>query len=199
MTRDVETHLPALSSADRDLLLRVARVSIQQALGGDDSLGTLLERERPGPLLHEPHGLFVTLKTTEGANKRLRGCVGLLSTEEPLIRTAASVARSSALEDPRFPPLQAHELPQVHISLSVLGRFVPLDNPWDIVVGHDGVELIRGERRAVFLPQVAVEQKWSTESLLEQLALKAGLERQQWRDAELRVFRTLCFAESDAG
>jgi len=194
----VDGGLPPLSAKDRDLLLRVARSSIRQALANDDSLGALLERDPPGPALRESHGLFVTLKVPGDAGERLRGCVGRLTAVEPLVETTAAVARSSALEDPRFPPLGSHELPQVRISISVLGPFVPLEDPWDLVIGRDGVELVRGERHAVFLPQVAVEQNWSTERLLEHLALKAGLDRPDWREAELRVFRTLCFAEGDS-
>ena len=46
----------------------------------------------------------------------------------------------------------------------------------DIVVGRDGVLLSKEGRSAVFLPQVATEQGWNREEMLDNLCLKAGLD-----------------------
>jgi AMMECR1 domain-containing protein len=57
------------------------------------------------------------------------------------------------------------------------------------------VDLRRGTAHSVFLPQVAAEHGWGVEQLLRQLALKAGLAEDGWRDAELRVFQGERFGE----
>ena len=49
----------------------------------------------------------------------------------------------------------------------------PLADWREIRPGVDGVQLVHESRRAVFLPQVAVEHAWDRETLLRQLALKA--------------------------
>jgi AMMECR1 domain-containing protein len=51
-------------------------------------------------------------------------------------------------------------------------------------------------RKALFLPQVAVEQRWTLEETLDQLALKAGLSRGDWRSgASFSVFTGQVFHE----
>ena len=50
---------------------------------------------------------------------------------------------------------------------------------------------------AVFLPQVAVEQGWDRNALLENLCLKAGLPQDAWKNgAEFWTFRSIHFRES---
>jgi hypothetical protein len=114
--------------------------------------------------------------------------------KRPLIEAVASVAVSAALHDPRFPPLTEPELERVRISISVLGAMHPATVD-QIVVGRHGVQLERGDRRSVFLPQVATEQGWSRERLLTELAVKAGLPGHAWRDATFRIFESEAFAE----
>ena len=55
--------------------------------------------------------------------------------------------------------------------------------------------LTKGERRAVFLPEVAKEQGWNREQTLTQLAKKAGLPPDAWKEgATLEVFSTESFS-----
>ena len=55
-------------------------------------------------------------------------------------------------------------------------------------------------RMAVFLPQVAPEQGWTLEETLSQLALKAGLRPDDWRDgAQFTVFEAIVFGEAAWG
>ena len=56
-------------------------------------------------------------------------------------------------------------------------------------VGRHGIILVKDGRRAVFLPDVAVEQGWDREQTLTRLAQKAGLPPDGWRDgAQFFVF-----------
>jgi len=102
-----------LSLADRNLLLALARRSIEVAL-----VGSLAPPERFEGALGEPRGAFVTLKRRE--DDELRGCIGRIEAREPLGVTVAHVAVAAATEDPRFPPLSPHELPGVRIEVSIL-------------------------------------------------------------------------------
>lgn len=186
---------------DRRKLLRLARGSIRDAIARDGCLARLLGEIRVTPEMRVRRGLFVTLKAkadgsgTGGAAGRLRGCIGTMSSDRPLYETVIETAPKAALADPRFPPLTADELDGVRISLSVLSPMSRIDDPAGLVIGRDGLQLVKGARRAVFLPQVPVEQRWDSRRYLEQLALKAGLPRDGWRGAELSTFEAELFGE----
>ena len=58
------------------------------------------------------------------------------------------------------------------------------------------MHLEHGTSSAVFLPQVASEQGWELTELLENLAIKAGLSRDGWRDARPEIFQAEVFGEA---
>ena len=183
----------------RRTLLQIARAAIRDAVLADDSLRPALERTPHSAELESRRAVFVTLKSRGEAQdaESLRGCIGHMSPRSPLLETVAEIAPKAALEDPRFPPLDESELNQVRISLSVLSPREALDDPSEIVIGVDGVELVHGERHAVFLPSVAAVQGWDIQQLLRQLSLKAGLTAEAWREATLFRFRGESFGEND--
>jgi AmmeMemoRadiSam system protein A len=113
----------------------------------------------------------------------------------PLYLRVVELAPKAALHDPRFSPVDKDELPATRLEISVLAAPRPLVDARDLVLGRDGVELKKGSAHAVFLPQVAPEHGWDRNKLLQQLALKAGLPEDGWRDAELSVFRGEVFGE----
>jgi AmmeMemoRadiSam system protein A len=101
-------------------------------------------------------------------------------------------ARNSAFRDPRFPPLEADELPAVDIEISVLSVPIVLqyDDADDLLKklqpGIHGVIISKAWHSATFLPQVW-EQLPDTKSFLEHLCLKAGLEKNSWKTGDLTV------------
>lgn len=143
--------------------------------------------------LAQPAGAFVSLHKAG----HLRGCMGWLETDEALWRVLRRVARSAAFEDPRFPALRPREWPQCEVEISVLEPARPVSGPETIRIGRHGIVLEARGRRAVYLPQVALEQGWTLEETLTQLALKAGLEADAWRasDCRLQVFEALILRE----
>jgi len=80
----------------------------------------------------------------------------------------------------------------------VLTPLQQIAGPEEIEIGRHGVLLEREGHRAVFLPQVAPEQGWDRETMLDHLAMKAGLPRNAWRSgARFEVFEALVFSEEE--
>ncbi|MDI9571288.1 MAG: AmmeMemoRadiSam system protein B [Pseudomonadota bacterium] len=179
-----------LSSADKRALLGLARKSIARYLATE----TVPLARGFSPAAQEYRGVFVTLKK----RGQLRGCIGRLVPEAPLCRLVGAMAIESAFNDHRFRPVTAAELKEIEIELSVLTPMKRVPRAEDIVVGRDGVLLQKGRAGAVFLPQVATEQGWGREEMLDQLCLKAGLPVGSWRaGAEFQTFQAMVFHESD--
>ena len=57
----------------------------------------------------------------------------------------------------------------------------PVRGPEDFEVGKHGIIIRKGTGSAVFLPQVAPEQGWTREQTLDNLCLKGGMPKDEWR------------------
>lgn len=179
-----------LKPADRKALLVLARETIDRFL----TTRTVPLARNPSPALEQTRGLFVTLKK----RGELRGCIGEIVPEKPLYQLVGAVALKSALEDARFPQLRRDEMKDIEIELSVLTPAAPVSGAADIVAGRDGVILKKDGRSAVFLPQVATEQGWGRDEMLDQLCMKAGLPAGSWKKgAQFLTFRAEVFSETD--
>jgi AmmeMemoRadiSam system protein B/AmmeMemoRadiSam system protein A len=181
-----------LDATDKRVLLRLARETVARQFESE----TVPLPRGGGARLQRTNGAFVTLKVR--GNGALRGCVGRIVGEGPLIRLVSTMSLAAAFADRRFTPLTKRELSGVEIEISVLTIPRPIRAATDIVVGRDGVVLQVGDKSAVFLPYVAEEQGWSRDELLDNLAVKAGLDRTAWRDrrAKFLVFQADTFSEA---
>jgi len=145
------------------------------------------------PALGRKSGAFVTLNE----HGELRGCIGRMTEDLPLYQVVGYCALQSAFNDRRFSPLEPGELSAVEIEISVLTPYKRIGGYEEIQIGRDGVVIEKDGRSAVFLPQVAVEQGWSRDEMLEHLSLKAGLPRDAWKkDAVFRTFQATVFGET---
>ena len=178
-----------LDSLDKISLLNLARRSIEQYLTSE----TLPLPRNLTPMMNSKRGAFVTLKK----HGELRGCIGSMVESLPLYNVVGKMALQAAFNDNRFHPLEFDELQQVELEISVLTPLVKINNADEIVLGRDGVVLKKGNKQAVFLPQVATEQGWTKEQFLTQLCYKAGLEATDWETATLYTFRAEVFSEKD--
>lgn len=169
-----------LAAEDRRILLAAAREAIRCAIEGERFIPP-----RASPALERPAGAFVTLRRS-GA---LRGCIGVLDSSRPLLDSVADAAVSAATRDHRFGRLTRDELSECSLEISVLGAFVEVADPEEIVLGRDGALLRAGSRSGLFLPQVATEQGWDLETFLNHLCLKAGLAPGTWRRPDARIER----------
>ena len=179
-----------LQPGDKKALLALARKTITRYLTTE----TVPLARGFSPAVQEYRSVFVTLKKFGN----LRGCIGRLIPEAPLGQLVGAMAIQSALNDNRFRPVTIAELRDIEIELSVLTPMKTVPRAEDIVVGRDGVLLQKSRAGAVFLPQVATEQGWSREEMLDQLCLKAGLAQGSWRTgAEFQTFQAIVFHESE--
>lgn len=190
--------LGALTPLEGEALTALGRATLGSLLRHDESLAHwFAAHDASGSLLAEG-GVFVSLHRRpeyRGGDRRLRGCIGTIEPRGALVDAVIHNACAAA-RDPRFPPLEANELPTLQVEVSVLSPFTRVVNPTEIVMGHHGVLLSQGNRRALFLPQVATETGWDRECFLSQLSLKAGLPGDAWHSgAELQTFSAQVFAE----
>jgi AmmeMemoRadiSam system protein A len=169
-----------LSTADQELLFRVARESIQAYLKGQpDPLPP-----DPSPILAQPMGVFVTL-TRHG---RLRGCIGYLEALKPLLTAVQELAVAAGFRDPRFPPLREEELADLKMEISILSPMRQIKDVEEIQVGRDGIYLERGPSRGLLLPQVATDCGWDRLTFLRQTCGKAGLPPDAWEDPATKIY-----------
>ena len=128
------------------------------------------------PRLHAKGATFSTL-TKDGD---LRGCIGSLRRSRTLGDDVLANAVAAAMEDPRFPPLEADELDAIAIEVSVLSEpeFLDFFGEEELLAqlrpGEDGLIIFSGCRSATFLPQVW-EQLPEPRQFLAALKHKAGL------------------------
>ena len=178
-----------LADREKQLLLELARRALIAGVEKRESNQDFPDEEN----LLQPAGAFVTLHR----RGRLRGCVGQLPSKDPLVEVVAHCAKAAALEDPRFKPVRSEEVAELEIELSILSALedVTLEK---IEAGKHGLVVSRGWQRGVLLPQVATEFRWQAARFLEETCVKAGLERQAWKDPHTRIqaFTAEVFSES---
>jgi uncharacterized protein len=187
-----------LDRSDQRQLLDIARRAIVAAVRSDEP-GDPISEPAAGPLsggVSEPAAAFVTIHEFG----ELRGCIGLMRFDAPLWLNVREAARAAALDDPRFLPVTAAELPELQLEVSVLDRPVDLPDPAGFEAGRHGIVVERGGHRALLLPQVAAEMGWDAEQMLEAVCRKAHLPADAWRDGStrLQVFESACFGEDGA-
>jgi AmmeMemoRadiSam system protein A len=185
--------MSSLAEREKQLLLQLARSALTLGVTADAGNKPLLQDCPNEDFLQQPAGAFVTLHR----RGRLRGCVGQLPGRDSLAEVVAHCARSAALSDSRFEPVQAAELSEIEIEVSVLSALedVTLEA---IEAGKHGLVVSQGRQRGVLLPQVATQFNWPAPRFLEETCMKAGLERDAWKDPATRVqaFTAEVFSES---
>ncbi len=179
-----------LSSVHRKYLLSLARQAIEDHLSGKP--GSDYEPDKP--IKAATSGVFVTLRK----KGQLRGCIGQTTATGSTEVIVTTMAIQAAFHDWRFGPLEPDELPNITIEISLLTPQIAIDNPQQIVLGRDGIIIRKSGQSALFLPQVATENKWNLSKTLDHLCRKAGLPADAWRsDSKLFVFQAEVFSDID--
>lgn len=182
MTAETENPEPVSTEHGRQLTsLAVATVRARLLDAADTPVAV-------DPPLAEPGACFVTLQR----DGRLRGCIGSLQAIRPLYQDVIHNA-TRAMRDPRLPPVDAQDWPQLDVSVSVLTAPVefPVAGRAELLSalrpGIDGLLLTDSRRRATFLPTVW-EKLTDPGQFLDQLLRKGGWPAGEW-PADIRVSR----------
>ncbi len=182
-----------LSTEQGTTLLRIARGALREALLNEPFVLP------DDAFLQAPGATFVTLRRGE----HLRGCIGSLTAHQPLGADVRKNALASAFDDPRFGPLDARELDQIAIEVTVLSPLEALDVRSEeetlaaLRPGKDGVVLRKGRAGGTFIPQM-----WEVlpdpKLFLRELKRKAGFPEHGW-SSDIRVSRFTAEAVHEPG
>jgi AmmeMemoRadiSam system protein A len=168
-----------LSPAEQVTLLRTASRAIEETLTGVTPIVPAIDRCPPA--LAAPGASFVTIER----QGELRGCCGTLEARHALLVDVWRNARTSAFEDPRFPPLSLREWRDSQLEISVLSgleRLVVADEAELLARLEPGVHgLVLAHRcsRTTFLPRVW-KQLPVPADFVAHLKLKAGWPEDFW-------------------
>ncbi len=187
---------PRLSARGQGILLELARAELRRAAQGESPAA--VQPPPDAPLLLEFRPCFITLMK----RGELRGCVGQVFPWEPLFQAVATNTHNAATRDPRFPPVQPEEVPEIQLEISVLTEPVALTylTPEELLSqlkpGETGVLFRLGGRAATFLPKVW-EMLPDKLDFLASLSRKAGCPAGAWREREavLSTFSAQSFHE----
>jgi AmmeMemoRadiSam system protein A len=141
---------PRAANCEGVILPGLARQSVVAAMGD----GSQLPPAATGQYLSAQRGVFVTLRERSGM---LRGCCGTILPVCPnLVAETWRSARLAAFEDPRFPPVQAGELPKLRFDVSVLHSMEAISSADELDPARYGVIVSTPDgRRGLLLPAIA--------------------------------------------
>ena len=159
----------------KDIILQIAKEAIKDAVLNRDTIpkNELLQKY---PWLKDERAVFVTINEFNN----LRGCIGSIVAHRSLIDDIIHNAKSAALNDPRFKPVNKNELDNLEVEVSILTEPKPLpyttieDLKSKIKPNIHGVILEHNGHQATYLPSVW-EQVSTFEDFFLSLCMKAGL------------------------
>jgi AmmeMemoRadiSam system protein A/AmmeMemoRadiSam system protein B len=181
-----------LTKKDKRDLLNIARATVEDYV----NLGRITNLVTSGysDNLKKRSGAFVTLNK----NHNLRGCIGRFVSDEPIYKVVQEMAIAAATQDYRFKPVDAQELSEIEIEVSILTPLRKVSSLDEIELGRDGIYIVKGNHNGTFLPQVALETGWTKEEFLGHCARdKAGIGWDGWKDAEIYIYQAIVFSEAD--
>lgn len=176
-----------LNKKQQKFLLQIARKTLEEYLFSKNKL-EISKKDIENQLIDRA-ATFVTLTI----NNELRGCIGNILPKQPLYIDVINNSLSAAFADPRFPALEVKDIDKVKIEISILSKpkRINYDDVTDLLKKIKpkihGVIIQSNFHQATFLPQVWNELE-KKEDFLTNLALKAGLSPNAWKDPEIEFF-----------
>lgn len=135
--------------AEMIMPVELAKESLRQYMASGRMMS--LPADKLAPELERPAGVFVSLKK----RGQLRGCIGtILPTQASAAQEIIRNAVSAATEDPRFPRVAADELPELDVSVDILGTPERINGLADLDPQKYGVIVRLGVRYGVLLPDL---------------------------------------------
>ncbi len=147
---------------------RLARLTIEEYIKNGRIID--IPPDTPIELLEKRAGVFVTLHK----HGRLRGCIGtFMPTQENIAKEIIRNAIAASTEDPRFPPVEEEELPEIEISVDVLSEPEEVKNIEELDPKKYGIIVESGFKRGLLLPDI--EGVDTIEEQIEITKRKAGI------------------------
>jgi AmmeMemoRadiSam system protein B/AmmeMemoRadiSam system protein A len=180
-SNEPEELLPVLSDEDKEHILNAAKAGVKNTVYGfeeKESIKTKFEN------LSKSYATFVTI-TKKG---NLRGCMGHIYSDLPLIDEIRETSALASQRDYRFGPIEADEIKDLGYEVTILSRMIRVLDLKDIVIGRDGLYIKLGNSSGLLLPQVASERNWDRTTFLQNLSQKAGLNKNDYKDPDAQIF-----------
>ena len=182
---------PNLSDAEKETLFAIAQDTLDWCVKGNKS-NFSFDKYQITDKMRANTATFVTLKI----DGMLRGCIGSLAPEEPMYKSVHNNTVNAALHDYRFTRVTVDEISTINIHISLLSPIEDIRSLDAFKLGAHGIIMEKGRYRAVYLPEVAIEQKWTKEETLESLSEKAGLPGGAWKEgARFKVFSSVVLSK----
>ncbi len=174
------------SEKEKKNLLQIARARILENLQISDIPVKSSKDLSPG--IKQSGGVFVSIYYKD----ELRGCIGRIESSDPIYKTVAEMAYSSAFNDKRFKSVTKEEMPDVHIEISLLSPLKKVNSIEEIIPGKHGILIRKDFRSGTYLPQVAIKTGWDAKQMVEHCAIdKAGMSNDEWKDADIYTYEAL--------
>jgi AmmeMemoRadiSam system protein A len=178
-----------IADGTKKALLQLARKTIEEKILGHSELNPDLS----DPILKEISGAFVTLHQ----KGELRGCIGHIYAQSPLLLTIKEMAFASAFQDPRFHPVNKLDYLDLEIEITLLS---PLKKATieEIIPFEHGVVLTNQFKKSTYLPQVW-EQIPDKNTFLTSLCHKGGMKAECYLDpdTQIEIYTGIIFNEKD--
>lgn len=182
---------PALTDAEKATLFAIAQDTLDWCVKGGKA-DFAFDRYTITDKMKKDMATFVTLKIGD----MLRGCIGSLAPVEPLYKSVHNNAINAAVHDYRFRPVGAGELSKINVHISILSPIRDIPSLDEFKLGEHGIIMEKGPYRAVYLPEVAIEQKWTKDETLESLSEKAGLPGDAWKKGtKFKIFSSVVLSK----
>ena len=102
-------------------------------------------------IMQEKAGVFVSIKK----KGELRGCIGTFApAKENIAAEIIANAIAASTQDPRFPPIEEAELPDLEVSVDILSEPEKVDSRDDLDEKKYGVIVSAGGGRGLLLPDL---------------------------------------------
>lgn len=177
-----------ISEKQKEKILEIAKKAVYEyVLTGKKLSGDYVRKYIP-EIFNKKEGIFVTIYKL----KELRGCIGFTYPVNAFGDALIESAVLSASADPRFEPINKKELDKLSFEVTILGKPEPLDKEkikYDIQIGKDGLIVSNPYTKGLLLPQVAVEENLDSISFLEYTCIKAGLDKDAWKESSVKVYK----------
>ena len=180
----------SLSEKDKSILLKIARQTLINYV--KENKVPKIDTTTFPDNIKRSCGAFVSLNKQH----KLRGCIGVFSSNLPLYKVVQEMTVAAATNDSRFLPVQAKELDKIKIEISVLTPLRKINSLNEIIVGKHGIYLKKGFRHGTLLPQVARNNGWTRNEFINYCAkYKAGIPLNELKDTEIFVYEAIVFDE----